>query len=421
MFSRITVSNIENAFLPAKEIDSAERFSGRKTAIEDCYYALLSNGTNIAIVGNRGIGKSSLARQVANMAQGNNEILKKLDLPHKERLDYLTVYFACGKSINNYQALLETLLTLKDCLMDWIYDIPNAYKEVVKVTPKLNLGIASIEGDTSIETSKEAAIINHSIDVIFQNVLSEMIKSKIAKNGILIVIDEFDQISEPAGFASFLKSMATNVPGVKFCIVGVAQDIQNLLKEHESTDRLFAGSIVILPPMSNPELTEIIRSAEKSIKNTINFDSEATTKLVSLAQGHPYMVHLIGKYALRAAFSSNKSTILSGDIDSTLKDIAARNADPVLEGRYKKAVAASPQREIVLKALAQTQGQDGEIFTGNAYKIALDLGVDNASQYVGHLVTEEYGAEIVKIRERYYRFRDSLFNAYVRAHPYYFS
>jgi hypothetical protein len=33
------------------------------------------------------------------------------------------------------------------------------------------------------------------------------------------------------------------------------------------------------------------------------------------------------------------------------------------------------------------------------------------------LVTEEYGAELVKMRERYYRFKDSLFAAYVKAHP----
>jgi hypothetical protein len=100
-----------------------------------------------------------------------------------------------------------------------------------------------------------------------------------------------------------------------------------------------------------------------------------------------------------------------------LKAIAERGADPVLEGRYKKAVASSEQRETVLKALAETQAADGEVWTTNAYKVALEQGVDNASQYVGQLVTDEYGNEIEKIRERYYRFHDSLFAAYVRARP----
>ena len=37
---------------------------------------------------------------------------------------------------------------------------------------------------------------------------------------------------------------------------------------------------------------------------------------------------------------------------------------------------------------------DGEVWTTDAYKIALNGNVDNPSQYVGHLLTAEYGAEI---------------------------
>ena len=37
---------------------------------------------------------------------------------------------------------------------------------------------------------------------------------------------------------------------------------------------------------------------------------------------------------------------------------------------------------------------DGEVWTTDVYKIALNENVDNPSQYMGHLVTAEYGAEI---------------------------
>jgi hypothetical protein len=43
-----TLKEVENAFQPAKEIDTAERFAGRKDAILDGYYALIGKGTNIA-------------------------------------------------------------------------------------------------------------------------------------------------------------------------------------------------------------------------------------------------------------------------------------------------------------------------------------------------------------------------------------
>ena len=416
-----TITQVENAFQPAKEVDTAARFAGRKAAVSDAYYGLITSGAHLAIVGNRGIGKTSLARQVLNLARGDNDLLGKLGLPHDRKLDFLSIYFACGKTVTDTTDLLERLLTSANCLADWVYEIPKASKVIRGYNPKFGANVfgveASIGGEKKSESSVEVAIGSHSIDTVFTNTVAAIVEEKLASDGILIVIDEFDQIGNPVGFASFLKSLATNVPTVKFCLVGVAQDIQNLMREHQSSDRLFAGSIIALPSMSPPELTEIVRIAEQSIDSHITFEDDAAARVVQLAQGHPYMVHLIGKYALRTAFHMDVRRITRAAIDETLKSIAERAADPVLEGRYKKAVASSEQRETVLKALADSQTPDGEVWTTNAYKLALDQGVDNASQYVGQLVTEEYGAEIEKLRERYYRFHDSLFSAYVRARP----
>ena len=122
------LSAVENAFQPAKEVNDVTRFAGRKDAISDAYYGLLASGSHIAIVGNRGIGKTSLSRQLINIANGDNDLLKKLDLPHDERLDFLSIYFACGNSVRNTTDLLERLLTSTGCLADWIYDIPKHRK-----------------------------------------------------------------------------------------------------------------------------------------------------------------------------------------------------------------------------------------------------------------------------------------------------
>lgn len=416
-----TITEVENAFQPAKEISSAARFAGRKNAVSEAYYGLLANGSHIAIVGNRGIGKTSLSRQVANIATGDNDLLGKLHIQNDRNLDFLTIYFACGQSTKNTTDLLERLLTSTGCLGDWIYDIPKASKIVRGYSPKFGVNVfgaeVSLGGEKKTETTSEPAITSHAIDTVFTNAVAAIIEQKVSFDGILIVVDEFDQIADPSGFASFLKALSTNVPQVKFCLVGVAQDIQHLMKEHQSSDRLFAGSIIALPSMNPDELKEIMVIAERAVGNHIKFDPTAADRLATLAQGHPYMVHLIGKYAFRLAFQANKATIDSQDIDATVQSIAERGADPVLEGRYKKAVASSEQREVVLKALAETQATDGEIWTTNAYKLALDQGVDNASQYVGHLASEEYGDEIEKLRDRYYRFHDSLFAAYVRARP----
>ena len=414
---QITISQIANAFVPAKEITDAALFAGRSEQIKDVLFALNTDGSNIAVVGNRGIGKSSLARQVINIGQGNNALLEKLGIYHDNKLDFLTVYFACGNNIKTTDDLLRRLLTTRDCLLTWIYDIPTAAKELAKIQGGLDVGIVKAGSDITEEKTVNAAIQSHELDVIFQNVITEILKSKIARNGILIVIDEFDQIENPSGFAKLLKSLATNTPGLKFCIVGVAQDIQYLMKEHGSSDRLFAGSVINLPSMKADELNEIIENAEKTIDEFIKFDETARKKMIVLANGHPYIVHLIGKQALRSAYLEPRYTLDEAYISQTLQEIAEKEADPVLEGRYKKAVASSYQREGVLKSLVTVIQADGEILTSDAYKVALDYDIDNPSQYVGHLISEEYGAELLKLRERYYRFKDSLFATYVKARP----
>lgn len=334
MADQITISQITNAFTPAREISDADKFAGRSEYVKDSLFGLLTDGSNLAIVGGRGIGKSSLARQIVNISQGDNTLLEKLNIHHQDKLDFLSFYLACGNNIKNIDDLLIRLLTTRDCLLEWIYDIPNASKELGKLKSGLNAGIAKAEAETVGELTSSKAIQNHQIDVIFQNIISEILKSNVAKNGILIVIDEFDQIDDPAGFAKLLKSLATNTPGLKFCIVGVAQDIQYLMKEHGSSDRLFAGSVINLSPMEPDELEEIIDSAENSIEDFITFNEQARKKLIQLANGHPYIIHLIGKQALRTAYLEPKYEINEEFILSTLSYIAEREADPVLEGRY---------------------------------------------------------------------------------------
>lgn len=417
---KITLSDIENAFLPSKEITDADKFAGRETIISMLYSCLISKGNNIAIIGNRGIGKTSMSRQLYNVATGKNEILKKVNQENEKPLDFLSIYYACGENINNISDLLRKLLTTKECLSEWVYDVPAANKEIQKLSGGFDVGFAKTTGNLGSEKTSNSAITQHDIDVIFSNVISSLISSNIASDGILIIIDEYDQIKDSTGFAGLIKAAATNLPKLKFCIVGVAQDLQNLMKEHESSDRLFAGGVLYLPPMNKKELIAIIKNAEISINNEIKFLDDAVEYLVTLAQGHPYIVHLIGKYSLRTAYKENIKNIDSDLINKTLLSIAQSNADPILEGRYKKAVGTSQQREIVLKTFANTETSDGEIFTKDTYKQAIDKGVDNPSQYVGQLVVSDYGEELVKVRESYYRFKDSLFKAYVKARPYLF-
>jgi len=416
--ARPTISQIENAFQPAREALKPERFAGRQEQLTDAYRAMLSDGANIALIGGRGIGKTSLAKQLLAIASGDQSLLHRLNIPADKPCDFLAFYFSCGANTENLDNLLESLLTSESGLKDWIYDIPEAKRVTERLTGSGNISILTIGAGKTTERSSRSAATENSLELIFTNVATKITQATGAKNGLFLIIDEFDRIDDPTGIGPFLKGVATNAPMVKFCIVGVSHDIHMLMKEHESSDRLFAGAVVRVPPMTSAELSEIIDIAEDSIDKAIRFSDEARTRLVNLANGHPYMVHLIGKFALRRAHEHNQEIIEDDDILQTIDHIASTGRDPALEGRYMKAIASSPQRETVLHALAENVSGDSlEAHTTSTYRICLDRGVENPSQYVGHLASNDYGSEITKVRERYYRFRDTLFHTYVLVRP----
>ena len=102
---------IENAFQPAKEITDVERFAGRVRPVQELFLALMAEGANIAIVGNRGIGKTSLARQAQILGHGDNGLLKKLSLNYDHQFDFQVIYLASGDNIKSREELLSALIT----------------------------------------------------------------------------------------------------------------------------------------------------------------------------------------------------------------------------------------------------------------------------------------------------------------------
>jgi predicted ATPase len=74
-----------NVFLPAAEIGEIERFAGRTPELQTLARALESEGVHIVMFGNRGVGKSSLARQLEAMAQNGPAVLERVTHPRPPR------------------------------------------------------------------------------------------------------------------------------------------------------------------------------------------------------------------------------------------------------------------------------------------------------------------------------------------------
>lgn len=94
----------------------------------------------------------------------------------EDKLDFLPIYFSCGRGIGTHEQLLEKLLTSKDCLSDWSYDIPKARKSLEKYQPKFSVGVISFAGEKATETATETSQPEHDIETVFTNVVSAIIE-----------------------------------------------------------------------------------------------------------------------------------------------------------------------------------------------------------------------------------------------------
>lgn len=406
-----------NVFTPAQEVQEVERFAGRSDELQALATALQSEGAQIVLYGQRGVGKSSLARQLQRLATNDDEILARLPRRPFEVLDFLPVYVACDDSISTVEGLLLRLLSDEEALAPWMPFKVVERDSSGEIGAKFSVKVIELGGQRTDSIKERAQEVESDIVSVFVNACKQIVRSEVASHGLLLIVDEFDRLKNRTGLASLMKTLGPE--GVTFALVGVATTVQDLVTEHESVARQLADGSVKVPPMTDAELNEIFDRAEALLGNEYVFEPAARDWIVRISRGHPFYVHLIGKHALLRVISRGQTKINEETANEALSEIALKGSAPIQESTYKTAIGHSYTRETILKKFADRA--EDEIHTTELYAgLSRQLGIEPSavSVYVGHLATEKYGGVLVKTRERYYRFTDSLFKAYAAARPF---
>ncbi|MBP6706660.1 MAG: hypothetical protein KA134_05145, partial [Achromobacter sp.] len=269
------------------------------------------------------------------------------------------------------------------------------------------------------ETSETSKFYDAPTDVhsAFTGAVTRYRNASQPRSGLVIIIDEFDRIHNRKGIASLLKSLGPI--GVKFVFVGVASTISELVKDHESVARQLTDGSIAVPPMSDNEADAIFDNAQEYLDHKYSWPMATRDWIRKVARGHPFYIHLLGKHSLLEAIREKSTEVSVILAQHALERIANNESAPVQEEAYKKAIRHSYPRELILKQFANEE--QSEIYTSHVYpkisEIAPNLDTSKISVYVGQLTLKEYGAPLVKLRDRYYRFSDSLFKAYAAARP----
>ena len=408
-----------NSFHPAKEVDDPDFFAGRAAQVKQLADALHLIGSCPVIYGDRGLGKTSLAVQMKYIAMGDNELLESLNLTDRafsKDQGYLTFFVTCTDATQDADGVLQMLINAAEEVDFTEIEQRGKAKRLAERTISHKFSLKAFEAENIKRYEREKSRASYQ-ELNLPEKLITLIQILIASYNqpLLFIIDEVDRLGRTRGLASFIKAASNE--SVKFMLVGIASNISSLLADHQSLERSIIS--VRVPLMNEGELYEIVEKAENYLHESgiaTSFDHFATLKLVELAAGFPWFVHVIGLHALLLAEEEGRDTVVESDVLTAVENITNNQFAQQFSDIYRNVVRDSYQREMVLRAFAEWRGPD--IPTTEVYRLLkTKLAVSNPSVYKGHLSGREYGQILVtpEFRNRtWVRFANEMFKTYVR-------
>jgi len=415
-------------------IRDPDRFVGRADLIRQCCHALNSPTGLIAVYGKRGVGKSSLLRQVQQMALGDYKLATLAGLSHEvpsRPKKYLTVYYTCDSTIGNAGDLLSRLCNDQEDEDGLLRLVPDDGKDIVEFTRTKEVGAgADLKvinwGVKGIETTKYARRVPDDIFQTFRNftnaIIVQQVKKRMRRDGLLVLLDEFDVIRDKSALGSLIKSMST--PQLKFGICGVGRDLMDLIRDHQSVERLIEEGSIKVSPMSLSEAVKVLDRAEELFDGKVKIAESVKKAIASISQGYPYLIQLLGKECVMAANQRNVTTIDDDILSPVLSKIAEGEAFPNLESTYLRAIGNSKDRQVLLHLLADIEDDNVNVHNEQFERVLLkdvrreadDLQVKYIDQQLPRLEDKRFGSVIARVPDTngIYEFTDPVFRLYVK-------
>ena len=161
----------------------------------------------------------------------------------------------------------------------------------------------------------------------------------------VIFIDEFDRPVDGdirRLFADTVKILSDNNVRATIVLVGVADTVDEIVAEHNSIQRALIQ--VQMPRMTVEELREIVIQGMKTAD--LEVSEEFVRRVVDLSQGLPHYTHLLSQYGGVSAVESYRKRVSTEDLKYAI-DAALRNVSQTVRDTYHNATFSS--RETLYK------------------------------------------------------------------------
>jgi len=359
-------NEVAQVFSPGAPIDESDLFAGRVEQLRDLINAVNQRGQHAIIFGERGVGKTSLANIFVNYI-------------HRPASRVLSTRVNCD-SVTNFHSLWR-----------------NAFEDL-KIDQQLDKDV----GPDDIRR----------------------ILGSLSKNSIMgMVFDEFDRL--PPGktatlLADTIKAMSDHSISTTIVIVGVADSVGELLREHGSIGRALVE--IPMPRMSDDEISEII---EKRVARLgMQIDHSVCSKIIQYSQGLPHYTHLMGLYACQEAARHRTKSITHDYLRASVNNCISKAQQSIREAYYKATSSPRPDNlfKEVLLACSLANTDDLGFFAANDVIMPITRIMDKPyeipsfARHLKEFCSEERGRILERrgeTRKFRYRFRDPLMKPYI--------
>ncbi|MBK1977313.1 AAA family ATPase [Achromobacter xylosoxidans] len=387
---------IQKYVRPSSPIESFEYLFDRERQLNRIEEALASPGRHVFIYGDRGAGKTSLAKSAAYKHHPS---------------DGSPIFSACGQQ-TTFAAIVSDIAHQLDGR--------SAFRTTDKTLTTSVRAMALEVGYSSKESPKDlrGLDLNSATAAIKEGAERRTGRS-------VIVIDEFEalpSIEDRHMFAELIKQLSDRSVPVSLIFCGIGKSLDDLLQGHNSAHRYIEEVRVPSPPLSYSGRWAIIDSASQAIGLIINEDSRL--RIAQVSDGFPHYIHLIVQKLFWAAFRSSEiSEVLSPDNYMEAVREALGSVESRLRNSYDIATKKDDDNyQEILWSVAdhyELERNNRRIYAESYLRVMRDvarppLSFDAFQTRLTNLRSERHGKILTSERRGWIRFSENLLRGYVR-------
>lgn len=278
---------LQRSFTPAAPVTDLQLFAGRTTQMARLLDSVEAVGEHVVLFGERGVGKTSLAAVSGTAASARGHLVVRINAVADD--DAAEVWRRVGEGVQRHVRLAAHI----EELPPWPDDLVGGALPLL-TTPN--------PSSTDVLTAVELLQVH---------------------GAFVMIIDEFDRLGDGSARAEIvdtIKALSDQALRATVVLVGVADDVDALIDEHESISR--AVNQIEMPRMSREELREVIGRGLGRAE--MGASPEVESFIIGVSQGLPHYTHLITLHAGMAAVARESDVVEVEDVVSALPTVSAR-------------------------------------------------------------------------------------------------